>query len=63
MTEVCLTPFAEWEEVYDEVNAFKHAPEGRAAGRTVSMNDAIEAFDQMLNLLMHSEQTLATRYE
>ena len=63
MREVSRKPFTKWEQVYDEVNAFKHAPEGRAAGRTVTMADAIESFEQMLNLLTDGKQTLVTRYK
>jgi hypothetical protein len=63
MKEVCRKSFTKWEEVYDEVNAFKHAPEGRAAGRTVTMTDAIESFEQMLSLLKEGKQTLAKGYK
>ena len=63
MADVNRTPFAKWEEVYDEVNAFKHQPDGRAAGRTVTMTDAIESFEQMLNLLTDGKQKLAARYK
>jgi hypothetical protein len=62
MTKVNHTPSDKWEKVYDEVNAFKHDPEGRAAGRTVAMTDAIESFEQMLNLLNGSTAKLAARY-
>ena len=62
MTEVNNTAFDKWQKIYDEVNAFKHDPEGRAAGRTVEMSDAIESFEQMLNLLNGSTAKLAARY-
>lgn len=62
MAEVNPHPCGEWETVYDEVNAFKHSPEGRAAGRTVTMNDALLAFGQMLTLLSDSRAALTKRY-
>jgi hypothetical protein len=62
MTEVNHIPFDKWEKVYDEVTAFKHDPKGRAAGRTVAMSDAVESFEQMLNLLNDSRAELAARY-
>jgi hypothetical protein len=61
MTQVNRTSFDKWERVYDEVNAFKHDPKGRAAGRTVTMSDAIESFEQMLNLLKGTVTKLAAR--
>ena len=62
MTEVNHSAFDKWQKVYDEVNAFKHDPEGRAAGRTVTMTDSIESFEQMLNLLNARKADLAARY-
>jgi len=62
MAEVNGTSFDKWEEIYDEVNAFKHDPGGRAAGRTVTMNDAIDSFDQLLTLLNGGAEQLAARY-
>ncbi len=62
MAEVNSTAFDKWEKVYDEVNAFKHDPRGRAAGRTVAMSDAIESFEQLLTLLNASAAQLAARY-
>ena len=52
-----------WEIVYDEVNAFKHRPEGRAAGRTVTMNDAVEAFGEMARLIQDNKNVITRRYE
>lgn len=37
--------------VYREVNPLKHAPEGLATGRRITMTDATQAFDEMLDLL------------
>jgi len=51
-----------WEKVYKEINAFKHAIEGKAAGRTVSMEDAVRAFEETLNLLGKNEAKLAKAY-
>ena len=62
MAEVNHTPFDKWEKVYREVNAFKHDPKGRAAGRKVAMIDAIESFEQILNLLNARKADLAARY-
>jgi hypothetical protein len=61
--EVNHRPFDKWEKIYSEVNAFKHDPTGRAAGRTVAMSDAIESFEQMLNLLNESGEKLAAQYQ
>jgi hypothetical protein len=63
MKEVNATPFLHWEKVYDEVNAFKHSPEGKAAGREVTMSDALAAFAEMLQLLRHETTALAKRYK
>jgi hypothetical protein len=51
-----------WTSVYKEVNAFKHRPAGRAAGRTVTMEDAVLAFSEMMVLLADSKTQLADRY-
>jgi hypothetical protein len=37
--------------VYGEVNAFKHDPQRKAAGRTVSMNDALLSFGRIMQIL------------
>jgi hypothetical protein len=62
MTEVNAKPFPHWERVYDEVNAFKHSPEGKAAGREVTMSDALAAFGELLELLSDKQVVLAQRY-
>lgn len=51
-----------WEKVYKEVNAFKHAITGKAAGRTVSMEDAVQAFEEALTLLTKNEANFARIY-
>lgn len=63
MAEVNSVECARWENVYYEVNAFKHSPEGRATGRTVSMNDALSAFDEMLSLVASNKAKLKARYK
>jgi len=62
MVEVNPNPCRHWETVYDEVNVFKHYPEGRAAGRTVSMNDALLAFGEMTQLILDKKGEIAKRY-
>ena len=62
MAEVNPKAYREWEKVYDEVNAFKHSPEGRAAGRRVTMNDAIVAFAQMIAFIADNRAGIAKRY-
>jgi hypothetical protein len=54
--------YVAWEKVYKEVNAFKHAITGKAAGRTVSMEDAVQAFEEALTLLVRNEANLARIY-
>ena len=61
--EANLNPCPHWETVYEEVNVFKHDPEGRAAGRTVRMNDALLAFGEMTQLILHKKAVLAKRYQ
>jgi hypothetical protein len=62
MKEVNAKPFVHWKRVYDEVNAFKHNPEGKAAGREVTMKDALAAFCELLQLLTDGQQLLIARY-
>lgn len=62
MAEVNRNSCHHWEIVYDEVNAFKHRPEGRAAGRTVTMNDAVEAFGEMARLVQDNKHVITKRY-
>lgn len=58
MLEVNPAPHAHWEKVYGEVNAFKHDPEGLAAGRTVTMDDAVSACSEVLDLLVRSKESI-----
>jgi hypothetical protein len=54
--------YVAWGRVYKEINAFKHAIEGRAAGRMVSMEDAVQAFEETLTLLTKNEAKLVQAY-
>lgn len=62
MQEVNRSSYNNWEKVYEEINAFKHSPEGRVFGRTVSMENALDAFEEMLQLLRAGKSLLASRY-
>jgi hypothetical protein len=62
MAAVNAKPYENWLKVYDEVNAFKHSPDGRATGRTVSMDEAVSAFGEMTRLLIDNKTKLITRY-
>jgi hypothetical protein len=63
MGEVNPASHTNWELLYDEVNHFKHSPEGRAAGRTVTLEDALRAFEQTVDLLKSGTPTLVARYK
>jgi hypothetical protein len=63
MKEVNPDDYAEWELLYDEVNDFKHSPEGTAAGRSVKMADALTAFEQVIGLLNRGTPKLIERYK
>jgi hypothetical protein len=39
------------EAVYQEVNGLKHTPQGIYEGRTVHFNQAVEAVEELLNLI------------
>jgi hypothetical protein len=62
MGEVNTNVCTHWEAVYDEINVFKHSPEGRAAGRMVTMDGALSAFGEMLQLISDKKAILAKRY-
>jgi hypothetical protein len=62
MKEVNAKTYTQWERVYDEINAFKHSPEGRAAGRKVTINDALSAFGEMMQLISDKKAILLKRY-
>ena len=63
MGEINRVAFDTWESVYKEINAFKHNPKGRATGRTVTMSDAVESFEQILKLLNANKLKLVSRYK
>ena len=63
MAEVNSASYRNWELLYDEVNHFKHSPEGRAAGRTATMEDALSAFEQTVDLLKGGTPKLIARYK
>jgi len=62
MAEVNSKACKHWESVYDEINAFKHSPEGRAAGRKVTANDGRSAFGEMMQLICDEKAILSKRY-
>jgi hypothetical protein len=63
MAEVNPENHVQWTLLYDEVNDFKHEPEGRTAGRGVTMADALAAYDQTIALLKKSAPSLKARYK
>lgn len=62
MTAVNPVPHRLWEKVYDEVNEFKHSPEGLAAGRSVTMDDAVSACAEVLDLLERSKEAITQKF-
>jgi len=50
--------YTKWGEVYEEINGYKHDPSGRAAGRSVTLEDAITAFGEVMAFLKASEVKL-----
>ena len=62
MTEVNSGACPNWVKVYDEVNAYKHSPEGKAAGRSVSMEEAVECCSEVLDLLSRKTAILVQQY-
>jgi hypothetical protein len=62
MSAVNSAPHRHWEKVYDEVNTFKHNPTGRAAGRTVTMDDAVVACSEVLDLIVRSKATIMRNF-
>ena len=51
MKSVCGSVGADWYLVYKEVNALKHDPKGRAKGRRVTFERALNAVDELLELV------------
>jgi hypothetical protein len=54
--------YTAWGKVYAEMNVYKHDPAGRAAGRTVTVEDAVAAFGELVKLLKASETRLTDLY-
>lgn len=54
--------YAAWDKVYEEINAFKHEVTGKARGRTVSLMEAVQAFEEALALLRVNEPKLIAAY-
>jgi hypothetical protein len=62
MTEVNAKYYGNWKRIYDEINAFKHSPKGRAEGRTVTLNEAVLAFGEIMELISDNKAKLAKMY-
>lgn len=58
MAAVNTGKYEEWDAVYEELNFYKHDPEGRASGRKVGMIEAVSAFKQAVDLLDSSKARL-----
>jgi hypothetical protein len=54
--------YAAWDKVYGEINSFKHDITGRATGRTVTLTEAVQAFEEVVALLKANEAKLLTAY-
>jgi hypothetical protein len=52
----------EWYSVYKEVNALKHSPMGKAEGRKVTLEMALNAVDEALRLLETKADQLTAKY-
>ena len=53
--------FANWLNVHKEVNRLKHPSEGLAAGRKVTMDRALAAFEELISLLETKKSELMNR--
>jgi hypothetical protein len=51
MAKVSEQTMVAWDKVYTEVNALKHDVTGRAQGRTVGIEDAVNAFTEVVGFL------------
>jgi hypothetical protein len=51
-----------WHKVYKEVNVFKHEIAGRASGRQVTVEQAVAAMEELVQLLKANQRKLATMY-
>jgi hypothetical protein len=52
----------DWYSVYKEVNALKHDPKGMAKGRRVTLEMALNAVDELLDLVEAKSSDLSARY-
>lgn len=52
----------DWYSVYKEVNALKHSPMGKAEGRRVTLEMALNAVDELLDLVETKSEDLAAKY-
>jgi hypothetical protein len=52
-----------WGKVYKEINAYKHDAEARAAGRTVTLEDSVQAFRETVHLLVASKDHISQYYK
>lgn len=62
MAKVSAQKNIAWDKVYEEVNAFKHDIEGRASGRTVTLEEAVAALGEIVQLLKTNEKKLSSVY-
>ena len=62
MAAVNSSAYAEWDAVYEEINAFKHDAVGRATGRRVGMSEAVIPFTQAVSLITDTESRLSSLY-
>jgi flagellar basal body-associated protein FliL len=63
MAAVNADDYADWRAVYTEMNSFKHDVEGRAKGRVVTMEIALNAADQAIGLLERKAADIASKYQ
>jgi hypothetical protein len=53
---------ASWKKVYEEFNPFKHSPEGKARGRGAGMDDALKAFEELLQFLENNKSRVLKQF-
>jgi hypothetical protein len=62
MISICGSEGKDWLSVYKEVNSLKHAPKGKAEGRRVTLEMALNAVDELLDLVEGKSAELSARY-
>lgn len=62
MISVCGSEGQDWYQVYKEVNALKHSPMGKAKGRRVTVEMALNAVDELLDLVERKTVELSAKY-